>query len=745
MPSTPSIFAFGFTSPLMLGWLAAAAAPILIHLWSRQKFRETSWAAMEYLLAALKRKTRRLKFEQWLLLAVRILIVVLVVLAVAEPYWQRTGLVLPSGGRTHRVLVVDGSFSMGYAPEGRSRFQQAKQLARRIVEESSQGDAFTLVLMSSPPRVVVGNPVFDPDDFLGEVDALPMPHTTADLLRTLAKVEGVLKAAEKEHSRLTEKEVYFITDLRVTGWLPKTGSETMAALRRQVAALAESARLVVVDLGKETADNVALTAARARETIIMPGQEVELEAAIENFGRGARTRQPVELWVDGRFVDRREPNLAAADASGTGPPQAAATAVFPYRFPAPGQYVVEFRTLGDALDVDNHRWMVVPVRRSVRVLCIDGRPSGEPFGNATDFLALALSPFRGDEESGRIQAEVVPESALLQLDLEPFDCVFLCEVAQFTADEVEVLDSYLNHGGNVVFFLGDPVSAERYNRELGGGQGRPRLLPARLGTIETTSQFGLDPLDYEHPMLEAFRGHPRAGLLSAVVLKHFRLIVPENSPAQVVLQTANGDPLIVEEPIHRGHVVLVATSPADRSWTLMPGGYGFVPLIQELAAWCAGGKLRQRQVEVGQPFGASVFAPPADVPVSVRRPDGQTRRLRLPGDGDYSTFSYGDTAQSGIYTVRFGSPIDRGQSFAVNVNTAESDLMHLGEERLRRELWPDVEFVYLTSWQHLDQPPAAAIGPVSRAGSLHVGLLYCALGLLFLETFLAWRFGYHAT
>jgi len=106
---------------------------------------------MEYLLAALKRKTRRLKFEQWLLLAVRILIVVLVVLAVAEPYWQRTGLVLPSGGRTHRVLVVDGSFSMGYAPEGRSRFQQAKQLARRIVEESSQGDAFTLVLMSSPP------------------------------------------------------------------------------------------------------------------------------------------------------------------------------------------------------------------------------------------------------------------------------------------------------------------------------------------------------------------------------------------------------------------------------------------------------------------------------------------------------------------------------------------------------------------------------------------------------------------
>ncbi|HUT14343.1 MAG TPA: BatA domain-containing protein [Thermoguttaceae bacterium] len=745
MPAAPPIFAFGFTSLPMLGWLAAAAVPILIHLWSRQKFRETSWAAMEYLLAALKRKTRRLKFEQWLLLAVRTLIVVLVVLAVAEPYWQQTGLVLPSSGRTHRVLVIDGSFSMGYAPEGTSRFEQAKQLARRIVEESRQGDAFTLVLMSSPPRVVVGNPVFEPDDFLGEVDALQLPHTTADLLGTLAKVESVLKAAQTEHSRLTEKEVYFITDLGRTGWLPKAGSETLDALRRQAAALAESARLVVVDLGKETADNVALTAARSRETIITPGQEVELEAVVENFGRGARTRQPVELWVDGRFVDRREPDLAAAGPYDADAPQPVATAVFPYRFPAPGQYVVEFRTVGDSLDVDNHRWMVVPVRQSVRVLCIDGRPSGEPFRGAADFLAFALSPFRDDEEPGRVQAEVATESALLQFDLEPFDCVFLCDVAQFTADEVEVLDSYLNHGGSVVFFLGDQVSAERYHRELGGDRGRPRLLPARLGTIETTPQFGLDPLGYEHPMLEAFRGHPRVGLLSAPVLKYFRLIVPENSPAQVVLRTGNGDPLIVEEPIHRGHVVLVATSLADPSWTPMPVGYGFVPLMQELAAWCAGEKLRQRQVEVGQPFGASVFAPTADVPLSVRGPDGQTHPVRLHGDGDYSTFSYGDTTQSGIYTVRFGAPIDHSQSFAVNVDTAESDLTHLGEEGLRREVWPGVEFVYSTSWQHLDQPPSAAIGPLSRVGSLHVGLLYFALGLLFLETFLAWRFGYHAT
>ena len=39
-----------FTNPLMLGWLAAAAAPLIIHLWNKRKYREVSWAAIDFLL-----------------------------------------------------------------------------------------------------------------------------------------------------------------------------------------------------------------------------------------------------------------------------------------------------------------------------------------------------------------------------------------------------------------------------------------------------------------------------------------------------------------------------------------------------------------------------------------------------------------------------------------------------------------------------------------------------------------------
>ena len=107
---------------------------------------------MEFLLAAVKRHTRRMFFEQWLLLLIRTAIIILLVLAVAEPYWQRPGLAASGGGTTHRMLVVDGSLSMDFKPTDHSRFEKAKELARQIVEDSRQGDVFTLAfnVLASP-------------------------------------------------------------------------------------------------------------------------------------------------------------------------------------------------------------------------------------------------------------------------------------------------------------------------------------------------------------------------------------------------------------------------------------------------------------------------------------------------------------------------------------------------------------------------------------------------------------------
>jgi hypothetical protein len=723
----------------MLGWLAAAAAPLLIHLWSRRKYRETPWAAMEYLLAAVRQQSRRIQFEQWLLLAVRTLLVLLVVLAVAEPYFEQTGFAMNVGGRVHRVLVLDGSFSMAYRPTEKTRFDRAKEAARQIVLESSPGDVFTLVLMASSPQVIVGTAALPPSAVVEEIDRLRQPQTTADLPATVVAVRRLVEKVARDNPQIARHDVVFFTDLQRVTWSPKLTDTAKAEFRRTAKELSQDANLLVIDLGQPTAENLAITDLQAADPLVTVDYDVQFRASLKNFGRHAPHRQIVEWFVDGRRMAQL-PAEFSTDGS--------AEVAFTHRFDAPGDHSIEARAMGDQLEVDNHRYLAVPVRPAVRVLCIDGRPSGLGVGGAADYLAVALNV--PDEASGhaRVKADVATENAILERGLSAYDCVFFCNVAQYIGSEARAIDGYLQGGGSVVFFLGDRVLADRYNSALGvadeqpkekragqGRAGRPAILPARLGRLIEEPQFRLDPLGFRHPIAQAFRGRGETSLLTTPVFKHFQLIPAKDSQATTVVALGNGDPLLIERSVRRGRVLLMATS-AEPAWTALPLWPSFVPLVQEIVARCAAGQVEQRNITAGEPIEMLQPGSFDSKPSSVQTPDGGHGVMQMgPADGG-SYASFGDTLQSGFYTVKPQAPASRGQMFAVNVDTSESDLTQLSPNELRDDVWPGVPLVYRAAWQ---DAAAAAVGLSHGKNQFHVDLLYGALGLLFFETLLAWK------
>src|SRR5262245_37555571 len=120
------LFGFIFESPLAALGVAVGVVsiPIIIHLLNRKRFRIVTWAAMRFLLAPQRENTRRLRIEQLVLLAVRSLLVLLLILAMAsvmpwaETVWRALfpeSVALAGANatqRTHKILVLDGSFSM---------------------------------------------------------------------------------------------------------------------------------------------------------------------------------------------------------------------------------------------------------------------------------------------------------------------------------------------------------------------------------------------------------------------------------------------------------------------------------------------------------------------------------------------------------------------------------------------------------------------------------------------------------
>jgi hypothetical protein len=724
------LLAFGFGNILMLGWLAAAAAPILIHLWNKRRYREVPWAAVEYLLAALRKNSRRMRLEQWLLLLVRTLIVMLLVFAVAQPFLEQLGLNFVPGQRTLKVLVVDGSYSMGYKPTDKSRFERAKQLATQIVEESSQGDAFTLVLMASPPSVIVGSPSVEPREFLEEIENLKLPHGGGDLPATLVQVEQILQSAE--HSGLVRSEVYFFTDLGRNSWVPDLKDAEAADYRRRLERLAQEASLVVIDLDPNRGENLAVTGIAANEPFATTAREATFSAQVRNFGTQPRNHHLVELHVDGQRIKEAYVDVTAGEQTPIS---------FSHRFDTPGDHVVEVRLGPDLLDIDNHRWLSVPVKDHLRVLCVNGKPASGGLSGATDYVALALNPDAGDTSvPSVVQPEVIPESSLLERDLTRYDCIFLCNVAQFTSNEARVLENVLKHGGGLVFFLGDQVLADRYNRELGGEQG-VRVLPAQLKELVSEAQYHFDPLNYRHPLVSVFQGREQAGLLTTPVYKYFRLALADDSKARVALAFDGGDPAIVDEAIHKGRSILIATEgslssvdPISKSpWTTMPAWPSFVPIVQEILALAVRGQMAEHNLEVGQTLGDSLEALTSRAAVTVTSPGGAREAVRMTLDAQASGWSFSDTRESGVYHVELGAPLSRQEAFAVNVDTtSESDLTKVAPDELPKEFTTHKR-------ADLDESDSPSI---SRRSGLHKNLLYCVLGLLFAEVFLAWRFGH---
>ncbi len=732
---TPILLAFGFANLAILGWLGAAAAPILIHLWMKRVRKETQWAAVRFLQAAIKRHARRLQLQQWILLAIRTAIILLVVLAASKPMLDSLGLVGP-GVRTHRLLVIDASMSMGFEAEDGPLLDRAKRLATGLIDQSRPGDVYSVATLASPPRVLLSQATSDRSRAKQAVRKVELTEGSARLAPGLAMVQRLLAQSEANAAKVDRHEVTFFTDLTATTWgelaSPENESGESASL---YAKLIEGAVLSVVDVGEPDAANAAVVGLRLEEAAPTIQGPVGVRANIARFD-STSDKTTVDLLVDGVTVASAPAKFGDSDS---------ASVTFAHRFRTPGVHSLSARIGEDKLSADDRRWAASDVAHHVRVLCVEGRRG------AAQYVASALNP--AGSPDAPIQPEVISDAAFASIDLDDFQAVFFCNVAQLSRTEADRLRRFVERGGGAVFFLGDRVSPQRYNEVLGadaqagvtpvayaaGAEQTEPLLPAAIGPTVSDPQFRLDPLDYAHPIVAPFRGRERAGLITTPIARYFKLNLPEDSTTRVALATTTGDPLIITSELGRGRVAMVATDGSLTSldpatgepWTVMPAWPSFLPIVRGLLGFAMGDAQQGVGVLVGQPIGGLAPAKSQGQELLIRRPSGEEEPAVVRDTAGGVAWEYDRTDQSGVYQLTLaGNPLPLDAA-AVNPDPRESDLSRVAASALPAEL----------RLRSVDSDASSAgAGLVAPAG-IHRGLLLAALLLVLVETFLAYWFG----
>lgn len=736
---------------------AAATAPIIIHLLARRRFKRIRWAAVQFLLDAERRNRRRVRMEEWILMALRCLAVLCIALIVSRPFLSPQGVASALGGsaRTERIFVLDDSFSMGYESADGTAMDRAKAAARRLLEgirSDTPDDTVTVVRTSALAEPVATGVYLDErqtDDLLSRIEALARSELSMDPTLTMRAVADLL---QRDPSTVSAA-VYVISDFQLGQWAT-SGTESASAPRilaplKDWAGEDRSLQLTLVDVGDDEAANLAVVDAQVEARRLVAGATGRLSANVSNAASAAASNVEVQVSVGG--VAQSSRTMPEVGAGQTAAVELEAT------FLRPGDETVVIETAPDALPIDNRRHLTVNVSSAVRVLIVNGRPSTDPYDDEVDLLATALRP-EGAVFSG-IEPTVIEDVQLDATDLSSFHAVVLANVYRVSDAAAAALERFAREGGGVVVFLGDQVDADACNATLHrGGEG---MLPAELrDVIAPERPVSFSVTDRLHPWLRlvAREGDPLG--LSHVAFTRYVDCVPapaeeelENGdeangrqrPASVLAVFDDGQarPAILERSFGDGKVLLVATS-CDKDWNNWPDHPTYVPLMVELMQYVARPSESQGGLTVGAPL---------EIPLDPARfqPDALIRTPAYPAerefgvtaapstDGQSLVLRWDRTAVSGVYQVvltqRGGQ--EETRLLAVNLDPEESDLTPATEADLRAAL-TEVPFAYAQGLEGLSADGALARVEFWRA------FLIAAAVVLMTEQFLAWLFGVRA-
>ena len=712
-----------FLNPALLAFTAAIAVPILIHLLNRRRFQRVSWAAMRFVRASLEKNRRRMRMEDFLLLALRCLVVGLFAFALARPAW-RSAPALLAGGRVAGAVVLDTSASLGASDGTRPRFELARQAAEAAVDSFAPGSAIAVLLTGNR----LAAPVLEPTPDFGLVRKTLREAPLTDLATDHAA--GVLAALELLRERTAlRKEIVLVTDRQDLGWrrLP----ELVAALERA----APETRLRVVFVGEPAEENLAVAGLTRSAGFASARDPLRFQAEIANRGASPVRQVRATLHVDGGpAVDEAVFESLA--------PGETRRATFFARFNGDGFHSVRVQLAPDRMPSDDQRTVVVRAFDSVRVLVVDG----DPTANAAFFLRNALQPVALDAAGEYfLQPRVIAPGQLALTRLSEYAAVILADPPVLLPGVVDQLQRYVADGGALLVFPGPQAKPELYRDQFGARAG---LAPAELvrirGNPEGDDTFALQASGYEHPVFALWNDGGSGSLSSARFRAAWELApVPARTNAAgaieasaVMVRFADGSPAAVERSVGRGRVMFFSST-AGTAWNDLPVRAAFVPLLHRSLAALSDAQDSRYNVLAGEGVTLRLPAELTGRDVVVTTPDQPERRVTRPlrAAAGGATLDFEDTFRGGVYRAQIAGASETLARFAVQPDPAESDLAEIRPER-RKELERVAQVV--------DWSPSVDLGAAferERVGvEFWLPLVLAVLLLAVTETWLAQKF-----
>lgn len=595
----------GFLNAIFLTALVAAAAPVVIHLLNRRRTRRIRFSSLEFLTELARRRMRKINLRRIIILALRTLAVVFIVMAFARPTLRGASFLLPGKAPKNLIICLDASYSMRVDREQGTAFTSAKQTAKSIVDQAGKHDVINLIVFSDRVDAQLEQGTRNKSLIKSAIDRAAPTAETTSIRRAIDAAYDLVDA-----SNVSGGEIYVISDFRYNADSTLTGGYED---RRDV-------RLFFVPVYDADVDNVSIDGVMVPRKLLRPGEVIRVGVAVSNHSRRDPANFPLELSVEGSRKAEKVINLA---------PGASTTVTFPISFVEWGSYHCSVSKNRDRLSIDDERYFLLDVSKSVPVTLVRGRrrldressgtggTTGGILGAAGFFyLEKALNPRPTGE--GEFTISTIDEKDITAAALPNRGVVVWVNPRQPQSNRLALLERYVKRGGGLMIFLGNG------DRRLLQDKRFCELVGMRAATERTNqSKTGYTSFRQDHPVFSIFN-EEELELLTRTRVRRY-VAARGVSPDSVLAYVAGGDPAVWECARGKGRILVFAAAPDLESGDI-PLSPMFLPLVHTSVSYLAsaGGAQRQAEHAVGKQL---IFDAPqsalASTQLVIRDPDNQ--------------------------------------------------------------------------------------------------------------------------
>lgn len=527
-----------FLYPEFLYASAAIAIPIIIHLFNFRRYKRVMFTNVKFLKEVQQETKSKQRLKHLLVLAARILAILFLVGAFAQPYIPVAEQEVKAGQKSVSIYI-DNSFSMdAVGPDG-ELLQVAKNKARAILDAYQPSDRFQLITNDFN---AVGQRLLSKDDFLKRLEEVKSTPSSKKLTEIINKQRSILAK-----SNGVENIAYVISD----------GQESIADIED----LEKDSNVLVqlVQLKANKRANVSVDSVWLTTPFIQLNQPAKLWVKLTNYGDADLEAIPVNLKING--VQKA---LASVSINADRSQEIEMT----FTVTNSGWQNAEISILDNPVVFDDKFYFSFNVASSLPILTINGEEESQFINTVYSLEELY--------ELTNVNVKQIDYSSFGK-----YKFIILNEVVNYSTGLQQELKKFCEAGGSILVIPSGKNGADlsTVNSFLASLN-----IPAYGGVVDGKQPVA--SVDNENELLKEVFEKPTNVTNLLKVNKTYKVLSSGLNVQEVLIKLQDGTPFLAKYTVNDG-AAYVTSTPLNADWNnfTQEAGALFVPLMLNMALY----------------------------------------------------------------------------------------------------------------------------------------------------------------